>query len=59
MIRVMGQMTLTKEEKMRLAKKFNLFAQSQKLKVRISLMPSAKHTPSEVIQDKGKGPLGS
>lgn len=59
MIMVMGQMTLTTEEKIRLAKKFNSFAQSKKLKVRISLLPSAKHTPLEVIHDKGKGPLGS
>lgn len=59
MVKVMGQMALTTEEKMRVAKQYNAFAQRLKLKFRISLIPSAKHTPSEVVHDKGKGPLGS
>lgn len=58
MIKVMGQMTLTKEEKMRLARRFNQSAALSPQKPRISLLPSARHTPLEVILNKGKGPLG-
>lgn len=59
MRRVMGQMTLTTTEKIRLANNFNLLAKRQKLNFRVSLFSSEKHAPQEVIQKKGRGPLGS
>ncbi len=59
MNKVMGQMTLSTEEKIRLAKTFNARFGHLNQARRISLLPSAKQTPLEVIQKKGKGPLGS
>jgi hypothetical protein len=60
MERVMGQMTLTTEEKMRMAKDFNTFAKENGIPARVSLEPSNRYPLAEVIHDKGQGePLGS
>lgn len=59
MRKVMGQLTLSSDEKMRLARRFNDSARLRNSKVRISLLSSAKQIPLEVIHDKRRGLLGS